>query len=116
MTHGRGAAGESLAHGHCHQKAFCGTGPLRAALEAAGGPVEVADSGCCGMAGSFGYTSDHYELSVAVGERRLLPAVRALGEGQSVIAAGTSCRHQILDVTGRRALHPAEYLEQFLDP
>ncbi len=116
VTHGRGAAGESLAHGHCHQKAFCGTGPLRTALEAAGGPVEVADSGCCGMAGSFGYTSDHYELSVAVGERRLLPAVRALGEGQSVIAAGTSCRHQILDVTGRRALHPAEYLEQFLDP
>lgn len=116
VTRGRARTEEALAHGHCHQKAFCGTEPLRSALEAAGGRVAVADSGCCGMAGSFGYTADHYELSVAVGERRLLPAVRALGEDQSVIAPGTSCRHQILDVTGRRALHPAEYLEQFLDP
>ena len=115
ITGGRAAGDEALAHGHCHQKTFCGTGPLAAALGAAGGSVKVVDSGCCGMAGSFGYTKDHYEISVAIGERRLFPAVRALGSGEPVIAAGTSCRHQIEDATGRRAVHPAQYLAQFLD-
>lgn len=115
-TGGRGSADEALAHGHCHQKTFCGVEPLATALGAAGGRVTVADAGCCGMAGSFGYTADHYEVSVAIGERRLLPAVRDLAAEQPVIATGTSCRHQILDLTGRQALHPAEYLEQFLDP
>ncbi len=116
VTNGRASGEEALAHGHCHQKTFCGTGPLAAVLRAPGGRVSVVDSGCCGMAGSFGYTRDHYEISLRIGERRLFPAVNALESGQNVIAGGTSCRHQILDATGRRALHPAQYLAQFLTP
>ena len=112
----RGRGTRALAHGHCHQKAFCGSGPLRSALEAGGASITVADSGCCGMAGSFGYTADHYEISMAIGERRLFPAARALPEGDALIAAGTSCRHQLADGVNRRALHPAEYLAGFLDP
>jgi Fe-S oxidoreductase len=103
-----------LLHGHCHQKALVGTGPTEMALSlAAGADVEVVDSGCCGMAGLFGYEMDHYEVSMAMGERRLFPAVRE-NEDRVVVAPGTSCREQILDGTGRRALHPAEYLGQLL--
>jgi Fe-S oxidoreductase len=72
------------------------------------------DSGCCGMAGLFGYEKGHYEVSMKMGERRLFPAVREAGE-QVVVAPGTSCREQILDGTERRALHPAEYLATLLD-
>jgi len=98
-----------LLHGHCHQKALVGTGPTERALGLAAEGVEVVDSGCCGMAGLFGYEKGHYEVSMRMGERRLFPAVRESG-GREVIAPGTSCRQQILDGTGRRALHPAEYL------
>jgi FAD/FMN-containing dehydrogenase/Fe-S oxidoreductase len=101
-----------LLHGHCHQKALVGTGPTERAL-ALGGDVEVVDSGCCGMAGLFGYEEGHYEVSMKMGERRLFPAVRAAQE-RVVVAPGTSCREQILDGTGRRALHPAEYLAGLL--
>lgn len=97
-----------LLHGHCHQKALVGTGPTERALGLAAEMVEVVDSGCCGMAGLFGYEKGHYEVSMRMGERRLFPAVRE-SEGE-VVAPGTSCRQQILDGTGRRALHPAEYL------
>jgi Fe-S oxidoreductase len=75
--------------------------------------VEVVDSGCCGMAGLFGYERGHYEVSMKMGERRLFPAVRGAAE-RVVVAPGTSCREQILEGTGRRALHPAEYLAQLL--
>jgi Fe-S oxidoreductase len=104
-----------LLHGHCHQKALVGTAPTQEVLSLAVGAanVEVVDSGCCGMAGLFGYEEDHYEVSMKMGERRLFPAVRD-AVGREVVAPGTSCREQILGGTGRRALHPAEYLAGLL--
>jgi Fe-S oxidoreductase len=103
-----------LLHGHCHQKALVGTGPTEKALSLApGADVEVVDSGCCGMAGLFGYERHHYEVSMTMGERRLFPAVRG-NEDRVVVAPGTSCREQISDGTGRHALHPAEYLARLL--
>jgi FAD/FMN-containing dehydrogenase/Fe-S oxidoreductase len=99
-----------LLHGHCHQKALVGTGPTEKALALAPGTeVEVVDSGCCGMAGLFGYEKGHYEVSMKMGDRKLFPAVREAAE-RVVVAPGTSCREQIRDGTGRHALHPAEYL------
>src|ERR671933_666982 len=99
-----------LLHGHCHQKALVGTGPTEQALALAPGTeVTVVDSGCCGMAGFFGYEKGHYEVSMKMGERRLFPAVREANE-IVIIAPGTSCREQILGGTRRRAQHPAEYL------
>jgi Fe-S oxidoreductase len=102
-----------LLHGHCHQKALVGTGPTERVLGLAA-DVEVVDSGCCGMAGLFGYEKGHYEVSMKMGERRLFPAVREAG-GRVVVAPGTSCREQILAGTQRLALHPAEYLASLLD-
>jgi Fe-S oxidoreductase len=72
------------------------------------------DSGCCGMAGSFGYEAEHYEISLKMAERRLLPSVRAAAADTFIVAAGTSCRHQVADATGRMPLHPAEVLWQAL--
>src|SRR2546430_6989761 len=72
------------------------------------------DAGCCGMAGSFGFEKEHYDLSMAIGERRLLPALRALPADAPVVAMGVSCRQQILHGTGRRALHLVELLAQTL--
>ena len=72
--------------------------------------VEVIPSGCCGMAGSFGYEKEHYEVSMKVGELVLLPAVRNAAAGTIIAASGTSCRHQIKDGTGRKSLHPVEVL------
>ncbi|MCY4525205.1 MAG: heterodisulfide reductase-related iron-sulfur binding cluster, partial [Anaerolineaceae bacterium] len=107
------AAHKLLLHGHCHQRALVGTGP---SLRAMGLPenydVEEVDSGCCGMAGSFGYESEHYELSMKMAERRLLPAVREADADTLIVAAGTSCRHQISHGSGREALHPAEVLRK----
>ncbi|HET7479903.1 MAG TPA: FAD-linked oxidase C-terminal domain-containing protein [Rubrobacteraceae bacterium] len=102
-----------LLHGHCHQKALVGTGPTERILGLAA-DVEVVDSGCCGMAGLFGYEKGHYEVSMKMGERRLFPAVRS-AEERTVVAPGTSCREQILGGTGRQALHPAEYLASCLE-
>jgi FAD/FMN-containing dehydrogenase/Fe-S oxidoreductase len=102
-----------LLHGHCHQKALVGTRPTERLLGLAA-DIEVVDSGCCGMAGLFGYEKGHYEVSMKMGERRLFPAVREAGD-RVVVAPGTSCREQILDGTERRALHPAEYLASLLD-
>jgi FAD/FMN-containing dehydrogenase/Fe-S oxidoreductase len=103
-----------LLHGHCHQKALVGTGPTERALSLTGTAVTTVDSGCCGMAGLFGYEAGHYEVSMKMGERRLFPAVRD-ATGREVVASGTSCREQILDGTGRRAMHPAEYLAGLLN-
>ena len=104
-----------LLHGHCHQKALVGTGPTEKALALAPGTeVEVVDSGCCGMAGLFGYEKGHYDVSMKMGARRLFPAVRE-AERKTVVAPGTSCREQIRDGTDRHALHPAEYLAARLE-
>jgi FAD/FMN-containing dehydrogenase/Fe-S oxidoreductase len=111
------AAGPSrvLLHGHCHQRSM-GLVPAAKTLlsRIPGVTVTDAEAGCCGMAGSFGYGRDHYEVSKAIGERRLFPAVRARGDGAVVVAAGTSCRHQIHDFTGVDAMHPAVLLRSLL--
>lgn len=104
-----------LLHGHCHQKALVGTGPSHRALTLPPRyQVSEVDSGCCGMAGSFGYEAEHAQISLQMGERRLFPAVRAAGPETWIVAAGTSCRHQIAHGTGRQALHPAEVLRDAL--
>ena len=94
-------------HGHCHQKAMGLLAPAKALLgRIPGATVVDLDAGCCGMAGSFGYAREHFEVSRAIGERRLLPAARSLDAGAVLVAGGTSCRHQVADFTGVRALHP----------
>ena len=100
-----------LLHGHCHQKALVGSARALGLLRAiAGTEVREVDSGCCGMAGSFGYETEHYEISQAIGERVLFPTVRALAPEDEVVAIGTSCRQQIRHGTGRRARHLVEIL------
>jgi Fe-S oxidoreductase len=98
-------------HGHCHQKALSKVDYSAWMLSIPPNyEVEMIPSGCCGMAGSFGYEEEHYEVSMKVGELVLFPAVRK-AEGQSIIAApGTSCRHQIKDGTGKHSMHPVEIL------
>lgn len=104
-----------LLHGHCHQKALASVDSSAFVLSLPENyQVEVIPSGCCGMAGSFGYEAEHYELSMQVGELVLFPAVRAAPADTAVAAPGTSCRHQIKDGTGRKALHPAEVLWEAL--
>jgi len=98
-------------HGHCHQKALSSTGPTVRMLELpAGHVVSVIPSGCCGMAGSFGYEAEHFDLAQRIGELVLFPAVRSAPADTLVAAPGTSCRHQIKDGTGRLARHPIEIL------
>ena len=104
-----------LVHGHCHQKALVGTEPTVAVLRLPKGyKVQEIPSGCCGMAGSFGYEAEHYRLSQAIGDERLFPAVRAAGSEVSVAASGMSCRHQIEHGAGRRPRHPIELLAEAL--
>ena len=107
------SSGQALLHGHCHQKALTNMSAVHTALALGGYDVREADSGCCGMAGSFGYEAEHDTVSRAMAERVLLPAVRAAADAL-VIAAGVSCRQQIGDLTGRVAIHPAEALAQRL--
>jgi Fe-S oxidoreductase len=108
-------ARELLLHGHCHQKALVGAGPSKRTLTLPTGySVTEVDSGCCGMAGSFGYEAEHYDISLAMAERRLLPAVRRRSPGTIVAAAGVSCRQQISHGAGVRAFHPAEILRAAL--
>ena len=108
-------ARDVLLHEHCHQKALTGWKSTAACL---GLPpnysVTPVDSGCCGMAGAFGYETEHYDLSMAMAERRLAPAVRHAPKDALIAASGVSCRTQILDAANRRALHPAEILLQAL--
>ena len=100
-----------LLHGHCQQKAIASTAPTRRMLSLpANYFVEEIPSGCCGMAGAFGYEKEHYDLSMKIGEMVLFPAVREADENTLIVAAGTSCRHQIADGTGKRAMHPVEVM------
>jgi FAD/FMN-containing dehydrogenase/Fe-S oxidoreductase len=105
-----------LLHVHCHQRSM-GLGPAAAALlrRIPGASVTDLDAGCCGMAGSFGYTSDHYDVSRAIGERKLLPAARSMGADTVLAAAGTSCRHQVQHFTGVEARHPALLIRDLLE-
>lgn len=105
-----------LLHGHCHQKALWGMGASEAALGLPEGfRVTPIQSGCCGMAGSFGYEAEHYEVSLKVGEPRLLEVIRTADETTEIVAAGLSCRQQIAHATGRTARHPAEVLADAID-
>jgi Fe-S oxidoreductase len=102
-------------HGHCHQKSFAAFPAALAMLRLIPGlEVKPIASSCCGMAGSFGYQAEHQEVSRAMAELSLLPAVRAAGADHLVVADGTSCRHQIADLAGRPALHSARVLEMAL--
>jgi FAD/FMN-containing dehydrogenase/Fe-S oxidoreductase len=102
--------GRCVLHGHCHQKALEGVSGTVSALHLVPGlEVESLDAGCCGMAGSFGYEKEHFDLSVAIAGLELLPALAARPD-DVIVAPGTSCRHQIKDLAGRRALHPMEIL------
>lgn len=98
-------------HGHCQQKALSSLTPVKKILTTLGGnEVHLIPSGCCGMAGSFGYEKEHFELSMQIGELVLFPTVRQQPENVIIAAAGVSCRHQIKDGTGRKAHHPVEIL------
>src|SRR5205085_1026923 len=98
-------------HGHCQQKALSSVMPsLRILSLPMNYKVEAIPSGCCGMAGSFGYEKEHYDVSMKIGELVLFPSVRESSTDVIIAAAGTSCRHQVKDGTGRMALHPAEIL------
>ena len=106
---------EILFHGHCHQKALAGTGATVALLERIpGAQVTELDAGCCGMAGSFGFETEHYDLSMQIGESRLFPALRGAAAGTLVSATGVSCRQQIGHGVGQRAWHPVELVKAAL--
>jgi Fe-S oxidoreductase len=103
-------------HGHCHQKAFGAMPAVERALGAIPGlRVTPIASSCCGLAGTFGYERDHYDVSLRMAERSLLPAVRAASPETLVVADGLSCKHQIAHGSDRRALHVAEVFAAALD-
>jgi FAD/FMN-containing dehydrogenase/Fe-S oxidoreductase len=107
----RRAPGKVLVQAHCHQRSLTGTGAMLGLLRRVpGAEVIDLDAGCCGLAGSFGYEREHYEVSRLVGEQRLFPALRQAPPEAAVVASGFSCRLQIGHFTGRHALHPAEFL------
>jgi FAD/FMN-containing dehydrogenase/Fe-S oxidoreductase len=111
----RDTDGSVLFHNHCYSKALIGSEPSKAMFEAAGIDVEEIDSGCCGMAGAFGYEIEHYPLSMEIAEARLLPAVRnGVGQGAQISASGLSCRTQIHDGADVIALHPAQILAKLI--
>ncbi len=102
-------------HGHCHQKALSNQKVTFDVLNLpANYSVSIIPSGCCGMAGSFGYEHEHYDVSMQIGELKLFPAVRKASEDTIIAANGTSCRHQIYDGTGKKALHPVSILREAL--
>jgi Fe-S oxidoreductase len=107
--------GTALLHPHCHERALFTAVDSESALRAAPGlELTVLDAGCCGMSGIFGYEAEHYETSVAIAERDLLPAVRGATPQTAVLATGTSCRTQIRDLGGRQAAHPLTFLAERL--
>ena len=105
-------SGTALVHGHCHHHSVMGMGADRELLGRLDLDFQILDSGCCGMAGAFGFEAEHHEVSLAVAERALLPAVRAAGPEVAILADGFSCREQIRQLTSRRARHLAEVLAE----
>ncbi len=104
-----------LYHGHCHHKALFGTSNSKAALtKMTNCTVQEIDSGCCGMAGAFGYEKRHYDISMKIGARRLFPAVHAADNEQRIVANGFSCRHQIEHATGRKTQHTIQILAEII--
>jgi hypothetical protein len=117
LTLGPAPGKRILFHGHCHQKAITGTAAAVALLRAIpGAEVTEVDAGCCGMAGSFGFEAEHYDLSLRIGELRLFPTVRAEPADTIIAASGVSCRQQIAHGTGRQARHPLEIVRSALGP
>jgi Fe-S oxidoreductase len=107
------APNKILVHPHCHQRSLVGIEPTLVLMRLIpGAEIVPLDAGCCGMAGSFGYENEHYEVSRQVGEQRLFPAVRRFGEDTAIVAPGFSCRMQIAQFTGRRAVHPGQLLSE----
>ncbi|MEZ5177321.1 MAG: heterodisulfide reductase-related iron-sulfur binding cluster [Acidimicrobiales bacterium] len=111
-----GSGPDVLYHPHCHQQAVVGTDADHALLAALGCEVTDSEAGCCGLAGSFGFEAEKYDVSVAIGERKLAPMVRDLGTDAVVVADGFSCRTQVADLTGRRPRHVAELLRDRVAP
>lgn len=105
---GNAKGGKALIHGHCHQKALSSLRFTVEVLKAAGYQTEIIPSGCCGMAGSFGYEKEHVKTSMAIGELVLFPRIRSSNANETIIATGTSCRHQIADGTGVSSKHWVE--------
>jgi len=108
--------GRVALHGHCHQKALWGMDDSIELLGRVAGPqnVNCPDTGCCGMAGSFGMAAHRYDLSMQIGAARLFPFVKTLDQDDAILAPGTSCRQQIYDGTGRMARHPLTWLRAHL--
>ncbi|MGZ5014019.1 MAG: FAD-binding oxidoreductase, partial [Methylobacter sp.] len=105
---------KAILHGHCHQKAIIKTDDEQIVLRKLGLDCQWLDSGCCGMAGSFGFEKDKYEVSKQIGELVLLPAVRAASPDTLIVADGYSCREQIVQMTGQQSLHSAEVIRMAL--
>src|SRR5262249_4581645 len=104
-------------HGHCHQKSLGLLGASTVLLsKIPGAQVVDLDAGCCGMAGSFGYTKEHYDVSVAIANRKLIPAVEEMKPCEVLVAPGTSCRHQVHDLAAKEAVHPAVLIRSLLEP
>src|SRR5829696_6853588 len=106
---------KAIVHGHCHHKAIMGMSVEEKLLSNLGLNFEILDSGCCGLAGSFGFENDHYDISMKVGERRLLPAVRDAEKDTLIVSDGFSCKTQIEHATDRRALHTAQVIRMAMD-
>jgi len=107
---------KGIVHGHCHHKSVLGFGDEERLIAKTGLDFIILDSGCCGMAGAFGFEKGmHYDVSIACGERVLLPRVRAAEEGTIILADGFSCREQIRQTTGQHAVHVAEVVKMALD-
>jgi Fe-S oxidoreductase len=112
----RGTGPEVLFHGHCHQKALIGVGPSMAILQASGCRPTESGAGCCGLAGSFGYEIEHYDVSRKIGEERLFPKIAGTSMDTVVSVAGVSCHQQIEHFAHRRTPHIAEGLASRIDP
>jgi len=112
----KSAKSRFLLHGHCHMKALVGMNPTLSLLKMIpNAEIEVVDSGCCGMAGSFGFEKEHYEISMAMGRRKLFRAVESRNDDWQIVAPGVSCRQQIEHGTARKAKHPVEVLAEHLE-
>jgi Fe-S oxidoreductase len=105
----------ALVHGHCHQKAVMGLSAEQELYERMGLEAEVLDAGCCGLAGSFGFEAAHYDISVAIGEHKLLPIVRGAPPETLLIADGFSCKTQVEQLTDRRPLHTAQVIKMAME-